>query len=184
MLCWFLLSNKGNQLDVYIYPLPLEPASHLPILLLGHHGALSRDSSTDIYTLYTTCIPYTLYTIYIHIYHMYAIYTVYHIYMSIPRVYHIHCIPYIYIYTTCVPYTLYTIYIRLYHMYTIYTIYHIYTYIPCVRYRACGKLLCSTRSSAQCSVMRGLEFWYSNSGHLNSGNLKKRHYLEGEDLGI
>ena len=45
--------------------------------------------------------------------------------------------------------------------------------LPCVRYIASGKLLYSTGNSAQCSVMKGFEFWYPNSG-----NLKKRHCLE------
>lgn len=30
MLCWFLLFNSVNQLDIYTYPLPFEPPSYAP----------------------------------------------------------------------------------------------------------------------------------------------------------
>lgn len=29
-MCWFLLFNSVNQLDIYVYPLPLEPPSYPP----------------------------------------------------------------------------------------------------------------------------------------------------------
>ena len=43
MLCWFLLYNKVNQLDVYIFPFPLGPPfHHTPQpTSLGHHRAQS-----------------------------------------------------------------------------------------------------------------------------------------------
>ena len=40
MLCWSLLSNEVDWLNIYIYPLPLESPSHPRSTPLGHHRAL------------------------------------------------------------------------------------------------------------------------------------------------
>ena len=59
MLCWFLPHINMIQTQVYIWPLPLEPPSHLPPhpTHLGCHKALGRAPQV-IEQIPTGCLSY------------------------------------------------------------------------------------------------------------------------------